>query len=101
MFGRIAAQSLFPLSSGDRELLALIDRAPTGSQQFYVDWGRYDPRRRTDRLDVRDFSSRVHARLRARGFPVSGREWNDGSTVQFWAHRAVLALQELSSPPAR
>ena len=95
VFGRIAAQSLFPLSSGDTELLALIDRAPKSEQRYYVDWGRYDPRRRSDNLDVRDFSARVHARLKARGFTVAGREWNDGSTVLFWSARAVGAMREL------
>ena len=95
VFGNIAGQSLFPLSSGDAELMALIDRAVPGGQRFYVDWGRYDPRRRSDKLDVRDFSSRVQARLRTRGFAVSGREWSDGSTVPFWSARAVGALRDL------
>ena len=95
VFGRVAAQSLFPLSSGDAELMALIDRTAKTDQRYYVDWGRYDPRRRSDKLDVRDFSSRVHARLKSRGFSVAGHEWNDGSTVLFWSARAVGAMRDL------
>jgi outer membrane protein assembly factor BamB len=101
VFGRIAGQSLFPLSTGDRELMTLIDGAARGSQRFSVDWGRYDPRRPSDRLDVRDFSTRVHARLRARGFNVVGREWNDGSVVSFWSHRAVAAVRSLFAKEPR
>lgn len=100
VFGKIAAQSLFPLSAGDAELMALIDRAAMTDQRFYVDWGRYDPRRRSDKLDVRDFSARVHTRLTSRGFTVTGREWNDGSTVLFWSARAVGAMRDLL-PPSR
>lgn len=37
VFGRVAAQSLFPLSSGDPELLALIHRATPGEQRFHVE----------------------------------------------------------------
>ena len=95
VFGRIAGQSLFPLSSGDAELMALIDRTAKTGQRYYVDWGRYDPRRPSDKLDVRDFSSRVHARLKSHGFDVAGHEWNDGSTVLFWSARAVGAVRDL------
>jgi hypothetical protein len=94
-FGHALAQSLFPLSDGDRELLGLIDRTPASAQTFYIDWGRYDPRRSTDRLDVAAFSARVRDRLVARGYAVSGRAWSDGSTVQLWSDRAVRALQQL------
>ena len=84
-----------PILSISSELMTLIDRTPRSDQRFYVDWGRYDPRRTTDKLDVRDFSSRVHDRLKSRGFAVSGREWNDGSTYLFWSARAVAAIREL------
>ena len=95
VFGNVAAQSLFPLSAGDQELLALIDRTPKTAQRFYVDWGRFDPRRRADRLDVPGFSARVRDRLAAKGFTVEGREWNDGSTVNYWSARAVGAVRWL------
>jgi len=95
VFGNAIAQSLFPLSGGDAELLALIDRSAGSTQRFYVDWGRYDPRRTTDKLDVAGFSARVRDRLGAKGFKVSGHAWNDGSTVPLWSARAVAALKEL------
>ena len=95
IFGHAIAQSLFPLSDGDRELIGLIDRTPKSRQTFYIDWGRYDPRRTTDKLDVAGFSARVRERLAAKGYPVSGHAWNDGSTVQLWSDRAVRALKEL------
>ena len=95
VFGHALAQSLFPLSNGDDELLGLIDRTPLSGQTFYVDWGRYDPRRTTDKLDVAGFSARVRERLTAKGYSVSGHAWNDGSTVQLWSDRAVRALKEL------
>ena len=97
VFGRVAAQSLFPLSSGDPELLALIQRVRPGDQRFHVDWGRYDPRRESDQLDVPGFSRRVRESLAARGFPVSGGETADGSTVLYWSSRAVRALAGLLS----
>ena len=94
IFGRILAQSLFPLSSGDRELLGMIDRTPPSKVTFYVDWGRYDPRRASDKLDVPGFSAQVRERLAKRGYAVSGREWNDGSIVALWSGRLVTALRE-------
>ena len=95
VFGNIVAQSLFPLSDGDEQLIAAIDRAPQTSQRFYVDWGTYDPRRSSDLLDVPGFSARVHERLSARGFAVSGRAWNDGSVVSLWSARAAAAVTSL------
>lgn len=93
VFGNAVAHSIFPLSKGDEELLALVDRTPTSAQRFYVDWGRYDPHRRADRLDVPGFSKTVHARLAARGFTVAGREWADGSTLPFWIERTLVGLR--------
>jgi outer membrane protein assembly factor BamB/enterochelin esterase-like enzyme len=98
VFGHIAAQSLFPLSAGDDELLALVDRTPASAQRFSIDWGRYDPRRATDRLDVPGFSARVRERLAARGYQVVGEAWNDGSLVPLWSARAVIALRALLPP---
>jgi enterochelin esterase family protein len=98
VFGHIAAQSLFPLSAGADELLALIDRTPASAQRFSIDWGRYDPRRATDRLDVPGFSARVRERLAARGHQVVGEAWNDGSLVPLWSARAVIALRALLPP---
>lgn len=101
VFGTVIAQSLFPLSGGDAELLALIDAAPKTAQRFYVDWGRYDPRRAADKLDVPGFSARVHDRLAARGFTVSGGATGDGSTLVFWSDRVLTALRALfSASPA-
>ena len=101
VFGRILAQSLFPLSSGDRELLGMIDRTPPSKVAFYVDWGRYDPRRATDKLDVPGFSAQVRERLAKRGYAVSGREWNDGSIVVLWSARLVMALRDVLPGGAR
>jgi len=97
VFGNIVAQSIFPLSGGEEELLARIDRASPGRPRFYVDWGRYDPSRPADRLDVPGVSRRIHDRLARRGFAVSGGETADGSTVLYWSSRAVRALTALLS----
>jgi len=40
VFGRLAAQSIYPLSTGGAELLALVDRTPPSGQRMHVDWGR-------------------------------------------------------------
>jgi outer membrane protein assembly factor BamB/enterochelin esterase-like enzyme len=95
VFGNVISQSVFPLSKGDQELLALIDRTPPSRQRFHLDWGRYDPRRKSDLLDVPGFTKQVRDRLAARGFPTSGREWPDGSAVPLWSAHAVVALQTL------
>jgi enterochelin esterase-like enzyme len=95
IFGHVAAQSVFALSKGEDELLAVIDKAPRTSQRFYVDWGRYDPRRRSDELDVPGVSRKLRDRLAARGFAVDGREWNDGSATVFWTTRVVPALRAM------
>jgi enterochelin esterase family protein len=99
VFGNAVAQSLFPLSGGDVELLNLIDAATRRETRFHVDWGAYDPRRTKDKLDVPGFSRRVKDRLEARGFAVTGGATNDGSTVVFWAARAARAIGTLL--PAR
>jgi outer membrane protein assembly factor BamB len=101
VFGNIIGQSLFPLSAGDAELLARIDKTPQSAQRYHIDWGKYDPRRARDKLDVPGFSSRVLDRLRGRGFTVSGGATHDGSTGLFWADRVVNAMQEISPAAAR
>ena len=95
VFGNAVAHSVFPLSKGGDELLALVDRSAKTTQRFYVDWGRYDPHRRADLLDVPGFSKALHARLAARGSLVGGREWADGSTLPFWIERSLEALRTL------
>ena len=95
VFGRLAAQSIYPLSAGGAELLALVDRTPPSGQRIQVDWGRYDPRRQSDLLDVPGFTRTVRDRLAARGHQVGGREWPDGSAVPFWSARAISALRSL------
>lgn len=99
LFANAVAHSVFPLSKGGDELLELVDRAPKQGQRFYVDWGRYDPHRAADLLDVAGFSKTLHARLAARGFLVSGREWADGSALPFWVERAIEGLRA-TFPPA-
>jgi hypothetical protein len=101
VFGNVIGQSLFPLSAGDAELLALIEQTPMSAQRYHIDWGKYDPRRSSDKLDVPGFSSRVLERLRARGFTVAGGATSDGSTNVFWADRAVDALKAISPAAAR
>lgn len=95
VFGHVAAQSVFALSRGENDLLAAIDSAPKGSQHFYIDWGRYDPHRRSDELDVPGVSRKLRDRLAARGFAVDGREWADGSATVFWTTRVVPALRAM------
>ena len=95
IFGGIVAHSIFPLTGGDQELLALIDRTSKTDQRFYIDWGRYDPRRKVDGLDVPGFSRTTSERLKTRGQTVSSKEWNDGSLISLLGPRAVLAIQTL------
>ena len=93
VFAGAAAQSIFPVGKGDEELLALIERTPKSSQRFYLDWGKLDPRRRADNVDVAAFTTAVAERLRKRGFQVESRETPDGSAVPYFADRARFALR--------
>jgi outer membrane protein assembly factor BamB/enterochelin esterase-like enzyme len=95
VFGNVVAQSAFPLSKGDEEMFALIHRSTPSRQRFHLDWGKYDPRRQADLLDVPGFTKQVRDRLAARGFTATGREWPDGSAVPLWSDRALEALQLL------
>ena len=101
VFGGAALQSIFPVGKGDEELLALIDRTPKSSQRFYVDWGKLDPRRRADNVDVAAFTSAVRDRLRQRGFQVESRETPDGSALPFFADRGRFALRALFPQESR
>ena len=101
VFGGAALQSIFPVGKGDEELLALIDRTPKSSQRFYVDWGKRDPRRRADNVDVAAFTSAVRDRLRQRGFQVESRETPDGSALPFFADRGRSALRAFFPPESR
>lgn len=94
VFGSAVAQSAYPLSTGDRELLALVDRAANKTQRFYLDWGRYDGRRVSDQVDIAGFTRAVRDRLQAKGYRVKGREFNDGSAQLFISQRALAALRE-------
>ncbi len=95
VFGGAIAHSLFPLSKGGEQLLALVDRATATTQRFHVDWGRYDPHRQSDLLDVAGFSRALHARLAARGYTVTGGESPDGSLLPFWTERSIAGLRAL------
>jgi hypothetical protein len=79
----------------------LIDRTPKSSQRFYLNWGKYDPRRRADNVDVAGFTGAVSDRLRKRGFQVDSRESNDGSAWLFAADRARIALRAFFPPESR
>ena len=93
VFGKIAAQSVYPLSGGGEQLLALIASRPHARQQrFYVDWGRYDLRRDSDEMHLAAYSRRVRDALRARGYDVAGGESNDGAANLFRAARALDGL---------
>jgi outer membrane protein assembly factor BamB/enterochelin esterase-like enzyme len=95
IFGGVIAHSIFPLTGGDKELLALVDASVNKGQRFYVDWGRYDPRRKSDGLDVPGFTRAVHDHLLAKGQNVSGQEWNEGSALAFLGSRSILGLQSI------
>ena len=101
VFGGAAVQSIFPVGKGDEELLALIDRTPKSTQRFYLDWGRLDPRRRADNVDVAEFTNAVRVRLRQRGFQVEARETADGSALPFFVDRARFAVRAFFPAEAR
>jgi hypothetical protein len=62
---------------------------------YVVDWGRYDPRRKSDGLDVPGFTRAVHDHLVAKGQKVSGQEWNEGSALAFLGTRSIAGLQSI------
>lgn len=94
VFGNAVAQSAYHLSTGDRELFELVDRAANKNQRFYLDWGRYDGRRVADQVDIAGFTKAVRDRMQARGYRVTGREFNEGSSWLFVSQRLVPALRE-------
>jgi outer membrane protein assembly factor BamB/enterochelin esterase-like enzyme len=94
VFGNALAQSAYHLSTGDRELFELVDRAANKTQRFYLDWGHYDGRRVADQIDIAGFTKAVHDRMQARGYRVEGREFNEGSSWLFLSQRIVPALRE-------
>lgn len=94
VFGNAMAQSAYHLSTGDRELFALVDRAANKTQRFYLDWGRYDGRRVADQVDIAGFTKAVRDRMQAKGYRVKGREFNEGSSWLFVSQRVVPALRE-------
>ena len=94
IFGNVMAQSGYPLSYGDRELFALIDRSSNKGQRFYLDWGRYDGRRKSDRIDMPAFMRATAERLKKRGYSVTTREFSDGGATPFWVQRIMPALRE-------
>lgn len=100
VFGAIVAQSIFAMTGDDRKLLDLVADTPPSAQRFWVDWGRHDPRRRTDGLDVAAYTREVSARLAAAGHAVGGGEYPDGSGLLLWRQRAIAALGELLPAPA-
>ena len=71
-----------------------MDRAANKSQRFYLDWGRYDGRRVADQVDIAGFTKAVRDRMRAKGYRVTGREFNEGSSWLFVGQRVVPALRE-------
>jgi hypothetical protein len=95
IFGGVVAHSIFSLTGGDKELLALVDGSVNKGQHFYIDWGRYDPRRSSDGLDVPGFTRAVRDHLVAKGQNVSGQEWNEGSALAFLGPRSILGIQSI------
>jgi enterochelin esterase-like enzyme/outer membrane protein assembly factor BamB len=94
VFGKAMAQSAYHLSAGDRELLALVDRAANKTQHFYLDWGRYDARRVSDQVDIAGFTKSVRDRMQAKDYHVTSREFNEGSAWPFVSQRILPALRE-------
>jgi enterochelin esterase family protein len=94
LFGNVIGQSVFPVGQGEAQLLALASEASPAPVRFYLDWGRYDPHRTSDRTDVAGFTRTLSERLRARGYPVESRESPDGSAHVFWADRLMPALRQ-------
>lgn len=94
VFGNAIAQSAYPLSTGDRELFALVDRAANKTQRFYLDWGRYDGQRQSDLVNIAGFTRAVRDRMQAKGYRVTGREFNDGSAMPFFSGRLLPALRD-------
>ena len=95
VFGNVVSQSAYHLSTGDRELLTLVDRAANKTQRFYLDWGRYDGRRVSDQVDIAGFTKAVRDRMQAKGYHVKGREFNEGSAWPFVGQRAMPVLREI------
>jgi predicted alpha/beta superfamily hydrolase len=95
IFGGIISHSIFPLTGGDQDLLKLIDESAKSNQQFYLDWGTYDARRKADGLDVPGFTKTASDRLKSKGQNVYSHESHDGSPVSFIGQRTIVALQTL------
>jgi hypothetical protein len=93
LFGSVVGQSVFPVGQGSDQLLALAGAPSPKPVRFYLDWGRYDPRRASDRTDVAGFTRLLAERLRASGHPVESRESPDGSAVSFWGERLMPGLR--------
>jgi outer membrane protein assembly factor BamB len=100
VFGAAIAQSLFAMTGAGDDLVTFIARTPPAGQRFVVEWGKYDYRRSADLTDVPGYSKRVREALAARGYAVSGREWNDGMSLTFAVDRMVKALRTLFPMPA-
>lgn len=106
-FGAAAAHSVLSIGKGGQELRELIAHTPLHPLRLYIDWGRYDQLRAADLVDVRADCRDLSRRLGEHGYPIAGREWNDGSDLVFWGMRALEALRgffplgggELTAPP--
>jgi enterochelin esterase-like enzyme len=94
LFGNVIGQSVFPIGQGESQLLALASERSRAPARFYLDWGRYDPHRVSDRTDVAGFTRTLSERLRAYGYPVESRESADGSALAFWGERLMPALRQ-------
>ena len=63
----------------------LITQTPTKSIEIYMDWGRYDLKRKDmDVKGIRERNQQIYDQLRKKGYSISGGEINAGFGWSSW-----------------
>jgi enterochelin esterase family protein len=95
VFGLLATQSLFMLSTGEADLQKEVKTADERPLRVYLDWGRYDARGTREAWNITETNRRFAAFLRERGYRPAGGEANDGAGWASWRNRTNRVFEAM------
>ena len=89
IFSRVSCQSsVYWAGEREKRIKDLIDQTSTKSIEIYMDWGRYDLKRKDmDVKGIRERNQQIYDQLRKKGYSVSGGEINAGFGWSSWVNQ--------------
>ena len=95
VFGKVASQSAFMLTSHRDVLYAVMPQAGEFPMAFYLECAKYDYRSPLEQWDARVRNMGLAEKLQGAGYDVNGVEVNEGFGYACWRNRTDKVLETL------